>query len=116
MIICVKCELQYQPVKIGAAVQTMTEDGPYQLFSADRLECPGCGHAIARSAADPIAEHFQGQVFRDWADGYAQRGELMRSWATLKEKEAAQTIDPSAFEGIGRYRSREDAERARRKL
>jgi hypothetical protein len=90
MITCVKCELQYQTAKIGAAVQTMTADGrPYQLFAADRLECPGCGHSIARTANFHMAEHFE-HSFSAFAARFERQAILMRAWATPTEKAKAE--------------------------
>jgi hypothetical protein len=45
----------------SVTVEELTEDGqPYKLWSADLLECVGCGcEMIAGFAREPLAEHYQ---------------------------------------------------------
>lgn len=86
MIACVRCELAYATVKVGASVETMTTSGPYQLYAADILQCPGCGHRIARTANQPHAEHFQPD-YHEKVEQLRTFGEVPRAWATAKEKE-----------------------------
>lgn len=85
---CVGCNLQYVTAKCGVGLQTMADFGPYQIYSADLLECPGCGHKIARPASTPIAEHFQ-TTFSGLQDQYARRQMLFLSWPSIGARLAA---------------------------
>ena len=86
MTICVPCQLEYQMHKVGVGLETMRPDGPYKLYSADLLRCPGCGHQIARPNPTAIAEHFQPE-YGPLVHRYEERNRLVRSWATTNEKE-----------------------------
>lgn len=89
MIACTACHLQYKTLKIGTALEVMTQDNqPYQLFAGDRLECPGCKHVIVRTGPSPLAEHFQPQ-YKGFADTYEKHGMLDRAWVNKKEKDKA---------------------------
>jgi hypothetical protein len=66
----------------------MAAFGSYEIYAADMLECPGCGHRIARPATHPIAEHFQ-PTYGELREKYLQRNRLVRSWRTAREKEEA---------------------------
>lgn len=57
--ICVPCEKEMQPVKVGVLVEEHMDDGsPYKIWQADLLGCPKCGHQIiAGFANSPVAHH-----------------------------------------------------------
>jgi hypothetical protein len=83
-IICPKCEIEFRPKKLGVVVETMMVDGPYQLYIADVLECPGCEAEVVAGLGEPMAEHFQA--------GYEQIATLyrptVRAWKNQNEKAA----------------------------
>lgn len=81
---CIPCRVEYQCIKTGGAVQTMTDSGPYQLFAADIFECPSCHHQMAIAATTPMSEHFQPD-FKPLAKKYHDAGWLYPSWRTEKE-------------------------------
>jgi hypothetical protein len=84
-VTCVSCQLEYRNVKSGVGLMTMMADGPYQLYSADLLECPGCRHQVVRPGATPISEHWKPD-FQAQCGEYNSRGHLYRSYRTEKEK------------------------------
>jgi hypothetical protein len=92
--VCPKCELEYRPAVSGIAAESMSVDGPYQLWSADLRECPGClNQVVYRFGGSPIAEHFE--------PGYAvalqfsQGKPHVRFWANALEKAAGRGGSPA---------------------
>jgi hypothetical protein len=80
-LVCVICEVPYRTVKIGGALLTHDDDGqPYQLYSADILQCPGCGSKISRPASVPMNEHFNPN-FVGVVEGFEKRGTLVRAFS-----------------------------------
>lgn len=61
-IVCVKCHLDYQPLRIGVQVVDMGFDppAPYRILNGDALICPGCGHRII--AGFPLDGHYHHRV------------------------------------------------------
>lgn len=45
-ISCGKCRSFLKTVKIGLIVCEHTDEGPYQLWSADEMQCPRCGSTV----------------------------------------------------------------------
>lgn len=57
--ICIKCECEYKPKKSGVYVELMAKWGSYEVFMADLLECPRCGHQVISGYGDrPAGAHF----------------------------------------------------------
>ena len=89
MIVCTECQLQYKTVKIGTALEVMTQDNePYRLFAGDRLECPGCGHRIVRTGSTPIVEQYEA-TYKSFVGAYERSETLDRAWISKKEKDKA---------------------------
>ena len=60
--ICVKCEVEFVRVKSGVLVRELFQQNKeiYKVWSADLLECPGCGsRVISDFAYQPMAHHFE---------------------------------------------------------
>lgn len=58
--ICVKCQVEYRPKTNGINVELMADFGSFELYKADKVECPGCGHQIITGYGDePFAIHFK---------------------------------------------------------
>lgn len=61
--VCVKCQIEFKPLKNGQAVVTMCHDTPpfpYQLFDADSFKCPGCGAEIVSGfGREPLYENWR---------------------------------------------------------
>ena len=58
--VCVKCQLEYRPEKIGIYVIEMfcTPPQPYVITDADLLKCPGCGNeVVARFGSGGVYHH-----------------------------------------------------------
>jgi hypothetical protein len=83
-LVCPKCQIELRPKKNGVAVEAMTVDGPYQLWVADLLSCPGCDlEVIARFAPRPLVEHFQS----DYAKTVENWSPIVRFWANQRERQ-----------------------------
>lgn len=56
--ICVNCGVMYAVEKQGVVVANMASFGVAELISADRLQCPSCGHEIIGAFGyNPFAYH-----------------------------------------------------------
>ena len=58
--VCINCQLEYVPEKIGIYVIEMflTPPQPYVISSADVLKCPGCGNeVVARFGSGGVYHH-----------------------------------------------------------
>ena len=64
---CVPCKTYFAPAKNDINVLETFEDGrPYQIWKADLLECPDCGHQIVKGyAGSPVSAHFNDN-FGEW--------------------------------------------------
>lgn len=59
LTVCVKCQAQYQPKKMGVSVVETagTPPKPYRIWSADVLECPLCNtEVISNFSHEPAIE------------------------------------------------------------
>ncbi len=57
--VCVKCQCDFQVKRVGAQVVEMAVFGPYKIWDADMLACPGCGtEIVAQFAEGPASEHY----------------------------------------------------------
>lgn len=83
MTTCVACEVPFCVVSTGIGVESMASFGPYELYSADLLECPGCGVRVAVCGSNAIAQHFQTDYKKIKRNLFTQ---VVRSWANLREK------------------------------
>ena len=73
-----------RPKRIGVGVEAMTNSGPYQLWVADLMACPGCGvEVVAGFAKHPLVEHFQ----PDYARTVQNWSPIVRFWANQQERE-----------------------------
>lgn len=58
--ICVKCKKEYRPKKNGVFVELMADFGSYEIFHADLVECPKCGHQIITGFGQgPVGNHLE---------------------------------------------------------
>lgn len=58
--VCVKCQCEFQVCKVGTQVIEMAVFGPYKIWEADMLKCPGCGmEIVAQFAERPVSEHYR---------------------------------------------------------
>lgn len=57
--VCIPCKKEMRPVRVGVNVEEHREDGSaHKIWSADVLECPGCGYRILAGFSDrPLARH-----------------------------------------------------------
>jgi hypothetical protein len=94
-VTCCACNLQMHTATIGIALEEMTAQGPYKLFSADVLRCPGCGFEIARPATVPLSEHFR-QDYPSISLQFRKRNKMVRSWSTVREKQDYQMAQKAA--------------------
>jgi hypothetical protein len=89
VVICVKCNLEMRPAKNGQPVESMTEEGPYQLIMGDKYQCPECGADVVTGLANkPMAEHFQ-ENYGELREACASRdGAIVRFWSNAKAMES----------------------------
>lgn len=60
MPLCIKCQTHFRVIKTGIVVVVMFGDPPQpqELWSADILQCPGCGaQIVSQYASAPFAVH-----------------------------------------------------------
>lgn len=79
--LCVKCQTQFQVVKVGVTVAAMFSDPPvpYNLTKADLLECPGCGAQIVVGyGKHPYAR----RIHSDFQDQLNQVDYLVRDYGS----------------------------------
>ena len=82
--ICVNCQVSLRCVKTGVDIEAMAGTMPYQIWSGDLFECPGCGvRVISGFGSQPVAEHFQTERYAKFVPGV-----FMKFWGTLKDKAA----------------------------
>jgi competence CoiA-like predicted nuclease len=56
---CTACSVFMRCAKTGTHVMTVSKNGPYELWHADRFECPKCNASVAVNYGDqPVARHF----------------------------------------------------------
>ena len=60
-MVCSRCQLELVFTKMGVSVVEYADFGPYKLWNADELECPGCHVKIVAGFADlPLSHHEHG--------------------------------------------------------
>ena len=71
--------------KTGVDVELMmAAEAPYQIWSGDVFECPGCGFRVVSGfGGKPVAEHFQTQRYATFA-----KSVFLRFWESLADKAA----------------------------
>jgi hypothetical protein len=62
--VCVRCNIEFRPEKVGIEVLDMAEWGPYQLWNADLWKCPSCGIEIIPYFGD-YGEHHNSLTFME---------------------------------------------------
>jgi hypothetical protein len=74
-LICINCQCELKPETNGVIVVEMASFGPYKVWSADLLKCPGCGVEIVSGFADqPIRADHYAKDFPDWFDELLSSG------------------------------------------
>lgn len=91
--VCVKCEIEMRPKKNAVMLEVMTDERPYQVYSADLWECVEChAEVVVGVARNPRLEW--------WEDGYQQklkgiiateRTIQIRCWPSTAVKQQYQT-------------------------
>ena len=74
-LICVNCQCEFKPLINGVDVVEMAQFGPYKLWSADLVQCPGCGAKVITGFSRTFVEHWQ-PGFNQYFDRAKQRGSL----------------------------------------
>ncbi|GAC1495738.1 MAG: hypothetical protein NVS1B6_00150 [Steroidobacteraceae bacterium] len=83
--ICVNCKVDFRRKKSGIGNERMAGSEPYQLFSADLWECPGCGFPLISGFGQmTVTEHYQDNYMRIRA---TYGDDLYRSWNTLQDRD-----------------------------
>ncbi len=63
-LICVNCETQLHPSRMGLILVLHADFGPSTVWKADELRCPGCGTRIISTVTlTPLAEYWQQKQF-----------------------------------------------------
>ena len=66
-LVCVTCHCELQPETNGTVVIETASFGPYKVWMADTLKCPGCGVEIVAGFADsPIRSDHYATDFDAW--------------------------------------------------
>ena len=99
--ICVKCQLFYQPQRIGVSLLEQMPDAdrsgvidgihwhPYKLWMGDQWRCDGCGSEIIVGVGmKPLAEHFE--------DNFAAELEYAGGDSVLRVNDCRGHHDPHA--------------------
>ncbi len=96
-LVCVNCSVELRPVKTGQPIESMCTTGSYQLFSADRYQCPGCGFEVVSGMNAPIEHAHNWGSYSGWLRTFAQRGnQVLRFWMNLKEKQQYEDLQKQA--------------------
>lgn len=67
--ICVKCQTEMRVEIIGVLVIEMAEFGPYKVWGADLMKCPGCGcEVVTRFSDKPIRQDHWASDFPAWLE------------------------------------------------
>jgi len=86
--VCIPCEMEMACTKVGAFVESMTADGPYQIWSVDVYTCPVCKCEVgAKMANSPIARHFEPTYEAFAKSRYARAWGSMHELSQYAEKE-----------------------------
>jgi len=66
-LVCVKCQCELVPETNGTTVVEMASFGPYKVWDADTLKCPGCGVEIVAGFGDaPLRADHYAKDFSEW--------------------------------------------------
>ena len=63
-LVCRNCRFEFMPSTNGVNVLEMAAFGPYKIWQADELECPGCHFLVITGFPSVWHEHYQ--------DGFAE--------------------------------------------
>jgi predicted RNA-binding Zn-ribbon protein involved in translation (DUF1610 family) len=83
--ICVSCGLEYRTVLNGALVtyEWLNPPRPFEVYSADMLQCPDCGHEIISGIANkPLLQHYE----QDFLDNLANELKIRKRAVYVHEK------------------------------
>lgn len=68
-LVCVKCQTELKPETNGTLVVETASFGPYKVWNADTLKCPGCGVEIVADFPDyPQREDHYTHDFPIWLE------------------------------------------------
>ncbi len=83
--ICVICQVEYKPKKNGVNVELMANFGSFELYEADKVECPGCGHQIITGyGSQPISIHFE-KDYKEVLKKVTKDGPTYKCYENVKE-------------------------------
>lgn len=78
-LVCVKCQCELKPETNGTLVIETASFGPYKIWQADTLKCPGCGVEIVAGFGNaPMRQDHYADDFSEWLENqihYAHRVE-----------------------------------------
>lgn len=85
---CPKCQIELRVKQNGVGVETISQNGPYQFYQADLIECPGCHlEVLAGFGRQPILYHYQQPAY-DRLLSYQRATNLVyRIWFNLVERD-----------------------------
>ena len=70
-LVCVKCEVELEPVTTGTTVVETASFGIYKVWHADTWQCPHCGtEIVAGFAKEPIRDDHYAPDFSAWAEQF----------------------------------------------
>lgn len=55
--VCVKCQVEMEPAKVGVVCLDMAEFGPYKMTESDLYQCPICGIQILTAFGEGSMHH-----------------------------------------------------------
>jgi hypothetical protein len=85
--ICVTCQVAFRIETTGIAAELMVADVSYQLWSADKWECPSCHFKILSGfGMQPFSEHFQAH-YALALEQESQHG-LVRYWGSVEDRQS----------------------------
>jgi hypothetical protein len=68
-LVCVHCQTEMKPSHIGTLVVETSSFGPYKVWAADTLKCPGCGIEVVYGFSDkPVRQDHWTDDFHDWLE------------------------------------------------
>ena len=75
--VCVKCNCELRPETNGVGVVDITDNGPYELWDADKWKCPKCGMEVIGGFGEKcISAHYEDD-FPKMMKHYADKGLLI---------------------------------------
>lgn len=77
--VCIKCNRELHPETNGVGVLDINDNGPYELWDADKWKCPGCGlEVVGGFGSGPISAHYKDD-FKSMIHHYSSRNLLIKN-------------------------------------